>query len=313
MSNEFLRNAKEAKKDEFYTQLETIEKEMGVYLEHDPNFLRGKTLLLPCDKFGSSKFIDFFTDNFRPLGLKKIIATHFEDGGQGQKIEVVEKDGTVEITLELLEGDGDFASQEVTALRDKADAIIINPPFSLFREFLPWAMKDGKIVSVIGNMNAATYRDVFPLIHDEKLWLGRSISGGDVMFEIPDDYPVTTASGSQINDEGKRVIRVPSVRWYTNIPGGKPERPLDLMTMRENRENSRKKKIREEGYPKHDNFDAIEVSFTEAIPSDYPGVMAVPITYLDKHDPRRDSRYSGSPLPLVALRSGRRGQKWTRK
>lgn len=196
---------------------------------------------------------------------------------------IIERDG-------YLDGDGDFRSEEVTALRDEADVIITNPPFSLFREFLAWVTDGGKRFSIIGNVNALKYKDVFPLMRDDRIWLGASIHSGDRKFYVPDAYPLRgTACG--IDQDGRRFVRVKGVRWYTNIDHGCRHKPMRLMTMQQNLETNkrlRKKLENDYGkleYPHYDNYDAIEVPFTECIPSDYDGTMVVPITFMDKYDP----------------------------
>lgn len=187
-------------------------------------------------------------------------------------------------------GAGDFRSQEVTALRNEADMIITNPPFSLFREFMAWIKPDEKQFSIIGNMNSVTYREVFPLIQENKVWYGPSISSGDREFMIPDNYPLKS-SGWRIDDDGNKYIRVKGVRWFTNIDHGRRHQPLGLMTMADNAKYNSSKKFQatliDGKYPVYDNYPAIEVPETKAIPSDYLGVMGVPITFLDKYNPEQ--------------------------
>lgn len=183
-----------------------------------------------------------------------------------------------------LKGDGDFRSDEIKALRDEADIIVTNPPFSLFREFLAWIMEAGKQFLIIGNMNAITYKEVFPLIQKNQMWLGESIHSGDREFRVPDNYPLL-AAGSCVDEKGNKYIRVKGVRWFTNLEHGRRHQPLQLMTMADNIKFSKHKDIREHGYLHYDNYDAIEVPYTDAIPSDYVEDMGVPITYLDKHNP----------------------------
>ena len=185
-----------------------------------------------------------------------------------------------------LDGDGDFRSDEIKKLRDEADIIITNPPFSLFREFLAWIIDANKQFIIIGNMNAITYKEVFPLIKENKIWLGESIHSGDREFGVPNSYPLN-AAGYRIDEKGNKFIRVKGVRWFTNIEHGRRHQPLQLMTMAENIKYSKHKEIREKGYQKYDNYDAIEVPFTDAIPSDYGGVMGVPISFLDKYCPEQ--------------------------
>lgn len=319
MVNANLGAAKTAKNDEFYTQYPDIEKEMNAYLEYNPDVFRGKTVLLPCDDPEWSNFTLYFAQNFERLGLKKLISTSFAQESKKYKtpyipslfeqdqpqynptmsqthgkIFVIDRDvdgdGHIDIHdihYEYLEGDGDFRSAEVTRLRDEADIIITNPPFSLFREFLAWIVEGGKQFSIIGNMNAITYKEVFPLIKDNKLWLGPTISSGDREFGVPDYYPLE-AAGWRIDEQGRKYIRVKGVRWYTNIEHGRRHEPLSLMTMADNLKFSKHKELRgKDSYIHYANYDAIEVPFSDAIPSDYEGTMGVPISYIDKYCPEQ--------------------------
>ena len=185
-----------------------------------------------------------------------------------------------------LEGDGDFRSDEVKALRDEADIIVTNPPFSLFREFMAWMMEAGKQFSVIGNMNTITYKEVFPLIRDNKLWYGPSISSGDREFMVPESYPIE-AAGWRIDEKGKKYIRVKGVRWFTNLDHGRRHEPLPLLTMEDNIIYSKHKEIKGKQYVHYENYDAIDVPYSDAIPSDYEGLMGVPISFLDKYCPEQ--------------------------
>ena len=194
---------------------------------------------------------------------------------------------------------GDFRSKEVTQLRDQADMIITNPPFSLFREFLAWVRPKEKLFSIIGNVNAITYKSVFPLIMSNYIWLGESIHSGDREFMVPKSYPLN-ASGYRIDTSGNKYIRVKGVRWFTNINHGRRHQPLSLMTMADNIKFSKHKQVRGHKYAHYDNYDAIEVPFTDAIPSDYDGVMGVPITFLDKYNPDQ--------FEIVAFRKGADGK-----
>ena len=321
MANKNLGNAKTAKNDEFYTQLPDIEHEMQAYVDYDPNVFRDKTILMPCDDPEWSNFTKFFALNFQLFGIKRLISTSYApdakkakygiepslfpeeehdpkfDPSKWQtrgKIFVLDRDinGDNRIDIddlrwEYLDGDGDFRSREITQLRNEADFIITNPPFSLFREFLKWIIDGGKQFSVIGNMNAITYKEVFPLLKDNKIWLGPSISSGDREFGVPKEYPLNAASW-RIDEEGKHFIRVKGVRWYTNIEHGKRHEPLPLMTMADNLKFSRHKDLRlRKEYQHYDNYDAIEVPYTDAIPSDYTGPMGVPISFLDKYCPEQ--------------------------
>lgn len=328
MANSNLSKAKNAKNDEFYTQYHDIETEINAYLEYNPDVFRGKTILLPCDDPEWSNFTRYFAQNFEELGLKKLISTSYavesknyktdwqptlfetenplynaEKSRVCGKIFVLDRDtnanGRIDIDdlkWQYLEGDGDFRSQEVTALRDEADIIVTNPPFSLFREFLAWIVQADKKFVIIGNMNAITYKEVFPLIKANRIWLGESIHSGDREFGVPDEYPLE-AAGWRIDEnifDGKgrrkiytKYIRVKGVRWFTNIEHGRRHQPLQLMTMADNIKFSKHKEIKGKAYQKYDNYDAIEVPYTDAIPSDYEGVMGVPISFLDKYCPEQ--------------------------
>lgn len=310
-------NAKNAKKDEFYTQYPDIEKEISAYLEFDPDVFRGKTVFLPCDDPEWSNFTKYFAQNFERLGLEKLISTSYApsattfnaqptlwesssplfDPGKTEvngKIFTLSRDvsGDDRINVEdlewdYLEGDGDFRSDEAGILRDQSDIIITNPPFSLFREFLAWIIAAGKKFAIIGNMNAITYKEVFPLMESDKVWLGSSIHSGDREFQVPDSYPLEAASW-RIDEHGNRFIRVKGVRWFTNLEHGRRHQFLPLMTVQDNLRFSKHKEIRgAASYQKYDNYEAIEVPFTDAIPSDFDGVMGVPISFLDKYSPEQ--------------------------
>ena len=336
MATDLLSKAKSGKNDEFYTQYEDIQKEINAYLEYDPDAFRGKTVLLPCDDPEWSNFTRFFAQNFEYLGLKKLISTSYAadskpadipyqltlfetdsaeyDAGKTKshgKIFTLTRDtdqsGMVDIDdLEwhYLDGDGDFRSDEVKALRDEADIIVTNPPFSLFREFLAWIIEADKQFVIIGNQNAITYKDVFPLLMGNKIWLGESIHSGDREFRVPDNYPLN-AAGCRVDEDGNKYIRVKGVRWFTNIEHGRRHQPLQLMSMADNLKYSKHKDVRERGYVKYANYDAIEVPYTDAIPNDYTGEMGVPITFLDKYNPEQfeiigSSRWLGRPMSEIA-------------
>ena len=272
--------SKAAKNDEFYTQWNDIENEIQAYLEYNPNVFRGKTILLPCDDPDWSNFTKHFTEHFEQLGLKKLISTSYAaDGGNG-KVFVLE--GENEPQWGHLAGDGDFRSDEVTALRDEADMVITNPPFSLFREFMTWLVEGGVEFSVIGNMNAITYKEIFPLIKGNEMWLGASRMGAK-HFALPSNAPV---KANQREENGVRFQKFGNIAWFTNIEHGRRHEPLSLMTMDDNLIHG-SKRVRETAYPHYDNYDAIEVPETRGIPSDYPGVMGVPISFLDKYNPEQ--------------------------
>jgi len=319
MANENLGAAKKAKNDEFYTQYADIEKEMNAYLEYDPDVFRDKTILLPCDDPEWSNFTKYFAQNFETFGLKKLISTSYApnskpkeipyqpslfemederfDEGKTQangKIFTLTRDisGDNRIDVEDLEwsyldGDGDFRSDEVTRLRDEADIIITNPPFSLFRDFLSWIVEGNKSFSIIGNMNAITYKETFPLIMKNGMWLGATNFNVGMYFEVPETWEYSDSYKFDRERNGKKVSRVPGVCWYTNIEHGKRHQPLPLMTMEDNIKFSKHKEIRGSKYFRYENYDAIEVPFTDAIPSDFEGMMGVPISFLDKFSPEQ--------------------------
>ena len=308
--------AKNAKNDEFYTQYADIQKEVNAYIEYNPDVFRGKTILLPCDDPEWSNFTKFFAQNFEFFGLKKLISTSYAIESKKYKTDWqptlfetenplynVEKSrikgkiftlthdtnnsGRIDIDdlqWSYLEGDGDFRSAEVTALRDEADIIITNPPFSLFREFLAWIMEGKKQFSIIGNMNAITYKEVFPLIKDNKIWLGSGFNAGNAYFRILGDPRNDFADG--VYDSSTGLVKFRNCCWFTNIDHGMRHKPLQLMSMADNLKFNKKLKGLTE-YQHYDNYDAIEVPYTEAIPSDYRGVMGVPISFLDKYCPEQ--------------------------
>lgn len=326
--NNDLSTARGSSNDEFYTQYSDIEAEMNAYVEYDPDVFRGKTVLLPCDDPEWSNFTKYFAANFERFGLKKLISTSYAQSAGNKQLTLFEMEsplfdsakhetrgklftltrdkndsGNVDTDdIEFsgyLEGDGDFRSDEVKALRDEADIVVTNPPFSLFREFINWLFEADKKFVIIGNLNAITYKEFFPFLKENKVWIGSSIHSGDRAFYVPDDYPLN-ASGCGVDAEGRRFIRVKGVRWYTNLDFGQRHEMLLLDTMTHNLKfNKRLRKKLETTYgaleyPRFDNYDVIEVPFTECIPSDYDGVMAVPITFLDKYNPEQFEILEGS-------------------
>ena len=317
MANTNLANAKKAKNDEFETQYADIQKEINADLEYDPNVFRGKTVLLPCDDPEWSNFTKFFAQNFEAFGLKKLISTSYaveskkikdweptlfetespyydaDKSRTNGKIFVLDEDinsdgrfNINDLHWKYLEGDGDFRSDEVKALRDEADIIITNPPFSLFREFMAWLTEADKSFIVIGNKNAITYKEIFPLIKNNIIWYGPSITGGDREFMVPKTY-ATHSSSLRIDEKGNKFIRVPGVHWFTNIDHGRRHEPLPLMTMEDNILYSKHKEIKGKGYVHYENYEAIDVPYTDAIPSDYEGIMGVPISFLDRYCPEQ--------------------------
>lgn len=320
MQNKDLANAKNAKKDEFYTQFYDIEHEVECYLDYNPDVFRGKSVLLPCDDPEWSNFTRYFAQNFDRLGLRRLVSTSYAieskqfkvslqtslfeeqspqyDADKSKthgKIFILDSDKTGDGRVDLddlkwqyLDGDGDFRSDEVRRLRDEADIIVTNPPFSLFREFFGWIMEAKKQFLIIGNMNAVTYKEIFPHIKENRVWYGESIHSGDREFAIPDEYPIE-ASGWRVDECGRKYIRVKGVRWYTNLEHGRRHKPMNLMTMADNRKYTKHRdnpKWRF-AYLPYDNYDAIEVPFSDAIPSDYDDVMGVPISWLDFYCPEQ--------------------------
>ena len=288
--NTSLGAAKSAKNDEFYTQWNDIENEMQAYLEYDPDVFRGKVVLLPCDDPEVSNFTRYFALNFNKLGLKKLISTSYAHCRKG-RIYVTEQGENLNDGASLgreclkwgcLEGDGDFRSDEVTKLRDEADMVITNPPFSLFREFMAWLVEGDVKFSIIGNKNAITYKEVFPLIKENKMWLGNGFAKGNAYFRISPELARDFAAG--VYDEGTSTVHFRNIDWFTNIEHGRRYEPLLLMTMEDNLIYG-SKRVRQTAYPHYDNYDAIEVPETKGIPSDYAGVMGVPISFLDKYNP----------------------------
>lgn len=314
-----LTTAKRAKNDEFYTQYHDIEKEVNAYLDYDPNVFRGKTILLPCDDPEWSDFTKYFAQNFERFGLKKLISTSYAPesklykGGYqptlfetehprfdkkktqvNGKIFTLEKDvsgdGKIDVDdleWDYLKGDGDFKSEEIIKLRDEVDIIITNPPFSLFRDFWNWINEANKSFLIIGNINAITYKEVFPFIKEDKAWLGATNFNTGMYFRVPEDFEYASSYKFDKKRNGEKVNRVPGVCWFTNLEHGRRHQPMPLMTMADNIKFSKHKQIKGKEYQKYDNYDAIEVPFTNAIPSDYKGAMGVPITFLDKYSPEQ--------------------------
>jgi len=283
--NENLHKAKDAKKDEFYTQLSDIEKEVRHYKEH----FRGKVVYCNCDDPRVSNFFHYFSYNFEKLGLKKLITTCYKNQerdffsqNSSERAVYLEYNGDKngnhvpdpdEIGINHLQGNGGFQSRECIELLKQADIVVTNPPFSLFREYVAQLIEYEKKFLIIGNVNAVSYKEIFKLIKENKMWLGASIHSGDREFGVPDDYPLN-AAGFRVDNSGKKFIRVKGVRWFTNLDYN--ERHEDLILS---------KNYSPEKYPKYDNYDAINVDVTKDIPCDYSGAMGVPITFIDKYNP----------------------------
>lgn len=312
-SNNNLHKAGKAKKDEFYTQLVDIEKELKHYKEQ----FRGKVVYCNCDDPFESNFFKYFASNFKELGLKRLIATSYKPSpiantqlglfGESttltmpkgrpkvtankfiiNEVDDIDGDGAFDlrdIAEQLkankdnewlpLKGEGDFRSPESIELLKQADIVVTNPPFSLFREYINQLVEYKKRFLIIGNVNSITYKECFKLIQDNKMWLGASIHSGDREFQVPDDYPLNAAS-ARIDSDGKKYIRVKGVRWFTNLDYAERHENLVLY----------KKYIPKE-YPKYDNYDGINVDKTADIPVDYDGAIGVPITFLDKYNPEQ--------------------------
>lgn len=323
MANSNLTNAQKAKNDEFYTQYSDIQKEIEAYLEYDPDVFRGKVVYSNCDDPFESNFFRYFALNFNRLGLKQLITTSYKPSpvantqlglfGDDKTIkpakgrpkitankfvinEVHDMDGDgafnlTDIAEQLkanknnewapLEGDGDFQSQECIELLKQADIVVTNPPFSLFREFIKQLFDYDKKFIVIGNMNAITYKEIFPLIKDDKLWLGNGFHAGNAYFATPN---VRSDFASGVYDKKTGLVKFRNCHWFTNLDHGRRHQPLSLMTMEDNLKFNKKMKGKT-SYDHYDNYDAIEVPFTDTIPSDYDGVMGVPISFLDKYSP----------------------------
>ena len=322
--NAHLNAAMATKNDEFYTQWAYIEREMNAYLEYDPDVFRNKVVLLPCDDPEWSNFAKFFALHFVDFGLKKLISTSYapdsNPAGQyyaptlfelddpkfdetkthtnGKKFELnptdVSGDGVVNIDdlqWNYLEGNGDFRSEEVTALRDEADVVITNPPFSLIRPFLAWVTEGGKQFSIIGPDSVISYVDVFPLIQENRMWKGATANSTDMVFGVPKGVAVKEADQQKAaklgypSDDEYDYTRLGNACWFTNIDHGRRHEPLQLMTMEDNIKFSKHKEVRGVGYRRYYNFpEAIDVPFVDAIPADFDGIMGVPSTFLDKHD-----------------------------
>ena len=283
--NKDLNEAKAAKKDEFYTQLSDIERELLHYKHH----FRGKTVLCNCDDPRVSNFFHYFAYQFEHLRLKKLITTCYKNQRSdmfsrhdSEKAIYLEYNGALsnnrtpnadEIGIKHLQSDGDFRNSECIALMRQADVVSTNPPFSLFREYVALLVEHKKNFLIIGNINAVSYKEIFQLIKENKLWLGPSIRSGDREFGVPEYYPLEAAS-CRIDSDGKKFIRIKGVRWFTNLDHKTRHEDMVLY-----------KKYSADEYPKYDNYDAINVDKTVDIPVDYDGVMGVPITFLDKYNP----------------------------
>lgn len=303
--NAGLSKAKDAKKDEFYTTYEVIQAEINHYEDK----FKGKTVLCNCDDPFESNFCKFFLRNFNYLGLKRLICTSYSNSpvigqqltlfdwmdepvvaGNGYVMDIREvpmangrgvSDDDIDVLLKSrkrgvkkLKGDGDFRSEECIEYLKQSDIVVTNPPFSLFRDYVEQLITYQKDFLIIGNVNAITYKEIFPLIKDNKLWLGVGFSAGNAYFAIPRTYERTWANG--VYNEKTGLVKFRNVGWFTNLDIAKRHEELTLY-----------KKYTPEEYPKYDNYDAIEVSKVADIPYDYNGLMGVPITFLDKYNPEQ--------------------------
>ena len=278
--NKNLHKAKKAKNDEFYTQLSDIEKELMHYKEH----FKGKVVYCNCDDPFLSNFVKYFAYNFHFLGLKKLIASCYvsEDSPSDNAIswefngEYRDNNPVLESAIITeLDGDGDFRSSECIELLKEADIIVTNPPFSLFREYVAQLIEYEKGFLIIGNQNAITYKEIFPLLKDNEMWLGVNTNKSNY-FGIPDSY--YSSKTVVIDSDGSRRVQVPAISWFTNLEHYVRNEELVLF-----------KKYNEQEYPKYDNYNAINVDRVANIPCDYDGVMGVPITFLNKYNPKQFS------------------------
>lgn len=323
--NENLHKAKDAKKDEFYTQYEDIQNELNHYERH----FKGKTVLCNCDDPFESNFCKFFLRNFNYLGLKRLICTSYSTSpvigqqltlfdwmdepvvqGNGYVMDIKEvpmangrgvSDGDIDALLKSkkrgvkkLKGDGDFRSEECIEYLKQADIVVTNPPFSLFREYVAQLMEYEKKFLIIGSKNAVTYKEIFPLIKDNKLWLGYGFRKDDAYFRIPFEKAAGYAPGVYNPDTG--LVHFRNCTWFTNLDIQKRHEELTLF---------KRYCGNEEKYPRYANYDAIEVSKVSDIPCDYFDEIGVPITYLDKHNPDQfeiigASRWLGKPMSEIA-------------
>ena len=327
-NNSNLGAAKAAKNDEFYTQYPDIQKEINAYLEYNPDTFRDKTVLLPCDDPEWSNFTRFFAQNFERLGLKRLISTSYAVESKkyknyqpslfetesplfdvdktrikGKIFELTHdtnQNGRIDIDdLEwhYLEGDGDFRSKEVCKLRDEADIIVTNPPFSLFREFVEWIVSAEKKFLIIGSQGAVGYKEIFPLIKNNKIWLGNGFEAGNAYFQFKGDCS-SFANGVYNPDTG--LVKFRNCCWMTNLEHGRRHEPLKLMSMKDNLRFGRHKDLKENGYSHYENYNAIDVPYIDSIPDDFYGTMGVPVTFLNKYCPEQ--------FEIIGLGSGYLGQ-----
>lgn len=301
--NATLNKARIAKDDEFYTQLPTVSDEMHAYFNYNPDVFRDKTILLPADDPEWSAFTKFFAQKFDQFGIRKLISTSFNPGGRGKVYTLTRETRAHQTSLDDLSWDdlkdsGDFRSSEVTAIRDEVDMVITNPPFSLFIEFIDWITEANKDFSVIGSINNVSYNNVSTLICDNKVWLGATGNGADMVFGVPPHSIVNESYAAKAarlgyNEETARRLgfngkytRLGNACWFTNIEHGKRHLPARNNSLDYNK-RFMKEAAKKDCYTEYDNYDAIEVPYVKVIPSDYDGIMGVPLSYLHKHCPEQ--------------------------
>lgn len=336
MANESLSKAKSNKNDEFYTVFDYIQKEMNAYLEYDPDTFRDKVVLCPCDDPEWSNFTRYFAQNFETLGLKKLISTSYSMESKKAKYEQyhqmtlfetlypqydeekavtkgkiftltrdINKSGNIkydDLEWQYLEGTGDFQSDEIKALRDEADIIVTNPPFSLFRDFVAWILEADKKFLIIGQIGMATYKEIFPEIKNNRMWVGVTCNNEDMVFEVPEGANVKPKDREKAARMGYvgNYTRQGNACWFTNLDHGRRHAPLSLMSMADNLRYSKHKDLKENGYLTYYNYDGIDVPYVDAIPDDFNGVMGVPSSFLDKYNPEQ--------FEIVGMGSGYLGQ-----
>ena len=290
--HELLGLAKHNKNDEFYTQLCDIERE----LQHYRKCFKDKTVFCNCDDPLASNFYRYFVREFRTLGLKKVIAaccgtlgddlfTEFHPGYYCEYTGGEPFPPTID-TVTYFKGNGDFRSRESVRLLDESDIVVTNPPFSLFIDFFLWLIESQKQFLVIGNINAIKYKEVFPQIMNNNVWLGNGMGRWISGFVVPEGYELY-GTEARIDENGNRIVATNNCLWLTNLEHGRRHQPLELNTMAQNIKHSKHKEVKGFGYQKYDNYDALEVPYTDSSPSDYDGVMGVPITFLDKYCPEQ--------------------------
>lgn len=289
-TNELLQKAKKQKNDEFYTQLTDIERELQHYESH----FKGKVVYCNCDDPLTSNFFRYFVSNFKALGLKKVIASCYKENSRGfffeyTGTELVDEDPK-NANVVYFKGDGDFRSQESIDLLEQSDIVVTNPPFSLFREYVAQLTKYNKLFLIIGNINAVTYKEIFKLIQEGKIWLGVNIARGISGFVVPSHYELY-GTETRIDESGNRIVSTNNCLWLTNLDNFMRHKEISLIKSYYRHEHE---------YPKYDNYDGINVDRVKDIPRDYSGYMGVPITFLHKFDPRQ--------FEIVGSRKGNDGK-----